>query len=109
MKGLNPGYAPPKQMRVHLAGGVVVNAETRFVDVILDAGVPTPRFELVLPEDLDMSAYRVDHLEGQIPAGTIVMFPQVGNAAENAERIVEKSRRAWFRRIGMSRRDIRGR
>lgn len=96
-------------MRVWLAGGVMVAARTRFVDVVLDAGVPTPRFELILPEDLDLSAYKVDHLEGDIPPGTIVMFPQAGNAAENAQRIVEKSKRAEFDRIMMSRKDIRGR
>ena len=105
----NPGYPAPKRMRVHLAGGVVIHAKTRFVDVVLDAGVPTPRFELLLPDDLDLSAYRVDHIDGLIPPGTIVMFPQAGNAQENAERIVEKSRREAFKRITMSRKDIRGR
>lgn len=105
----NPGYPAPRKMRVFLASGVSVPAECRYVDTVLDAGVPTPRFELVLPEDLDLSAYRVHHLEGVIPPGTIVMFPQAGNATENAERIVELSKRAAFDRITMSRKDIRGR
>jgi hypothetical protein len=105
----NPGYPAPRQLKVYLAGGVAVHAKCRFVDVVLDAGVPTPRFELILPEDLDLSAYRVDRVEGAIPPGTIVMFPQAGNAQENAERIVERSRRAAFDRIAMSRKDIRGR
>lgn len=104
----NPGYPAPKGMKIFLAGGVAVAARTRFVDVVLDAGVPTPRFELVLPQDLDLSVYKVDHLEGAIPPGTIVMFPQAGNPQENAERIVEKSRRAAFDRIAMSRKDMRG-
>lgn len=109
MTELNAQYPAPRKMRVHLAGGVVVDAQARFVDVVLDAGIPTPRFELLLPEDLDMGVYRVDHIEGLIPPGTIVMFPQAGNAQENAERIVERSRRAAFDRIVMTRRDQRGR
>lgn len=109
MLGANPGYPEPKKMRVHLAGGVAVHARARFVDVVLDGGVPTPRFELVLPDDLDLSSYRVDHIDGVIPPGTIVMFNQAGNAQENAERIVERSRRAAFDELTMSRKDIRGR
>lgn len=105
----NPGYPAPGRLRVFLAGGTAVHARCRFVDVVLDGGVPTPRFELVLPQDLDLSLYRVDRVEGWIPPGTIVMFPQAGNAQENAERIVEGSRRAAFDRIALSRRDVRGR
>jgi hypothetical protein len=105
----NPGYPAPKNMRVYVAGGVAIHAKTRFVDVVLDAGVPTPRFALVLPDDLDISNYKVERIDGLIPPGTIVMFEQAGNAQENAERIVEQSRRAAFEKLMMSRKDVRGR
>lgn len=105
----NPGYPAPRDMRVYLSGGVMVEATTRFVDVVLDGGVPTPRFEVVLPEDLELFSYRVDHIDGVIPPGTIVMFEQAGDAAENAERIVERSRKHAFAKLFMSRRDVRGR
>jgi hypothetical protein len=105
----NPGYPAPTGLKVFLSGGIVVPAEARFVDVILDCGVPTPRFAVVLPNDLDMSSYKVDHLEAEVlPPGTIIMFEQVGNAQENAERIVELSRRAAFTKLMMSRKDQHG-
>lgn len=105
----NPGYPAPSKMRVYFAGGVMVEAKTRFVDVVLDAGVPTPRFELALPDDLELSSYRIDAVLGVIPPGTIIMFPQAGDAAENAERIVERSKRLAFGQLMMSRKDLRGR
>lgn len=103
---LNPGYPPPMGVRLHLAGGIVVAAVVRFVDVILDAGVPTPRFEASLPQDMDVANYKIAAITaGFWPPGTIIMLEQVGMAAENAQRIVEGSIREEFNQITMSRRD----
>lgn len=102
----NPGYPLPQGIRLILAGGVVVRAKAVFEDVVMDKGVPTPRFQLVLPEDLELNAYSVQRIEAAYwPPGTILMFPQTGNPQENAERIVEQSRRAAFEKLMMTRKD----
>ena len=104
----NPGYPEPRGVKLILKSGVMMPVETRFVDVITDRGVPTPRFQVVLPEPFVWQGVSVDALDvGFWPPGTIIMFPQAGDAAENAERISELSNRRDKARFFMSRRDQR--
>lgn len=100
----NPGYPAPRGVRLILQGGMVLKADVRYRDVVLDAGVPTPRFELVLPHDLSIEHYTINSMEADYwPPGTIICFPQRGDAQSSAERIVAKSRYNAIKRLMMRR------
>lgn len=89
----NPGYPPPQNMAIVTTSGIRVKVETRFVEVRMDRGVPTPVWELVLDGgDFPLTNFTVDHIEGNMPPGAIVQFPQVGDATDNAQRILAKTK-----------------
>jgi hypothetical protein len=98
----NPGYPAPTGVK----GGITIPAGVEFLDVVTDKGVPTPRFAVVLPDDLDIANYQIESLESDpLPPGTILCFNQVGNAQENAERIVAQSRKRSLSKLFMRRSD----
>lgn len=102
----NPGYPQPQGVRIATRDGRNIRVGTRYLDLILDAGIPTPRFAIILPRgmDPDPASYQIETLTARYwPPGTIICFDQVGDAQVNAERIVAQSlRRAGFK-AGMSR------
>lgn len=104
----NPGYPQPRGVSIKTKRGQTIVCGTRFLDTVLDGGVPTPRFVLVLPQgmDPDPALYRVETLQvAYWPPGTIICFDQVGDAQENAQRIVEQTKRATLGRVRMTRKD----
>lgn len=104
----NPGYPQPRGVRIATLDGRTIDVGTRYLDVVLDDGVPTPRFVIVLPRgmDPDPASYRVETLQvAYWPPGTIICFDQVGDAQVNAERILAQTRRDIAFKISMSRKD----
>jgi hypothetical protein len=102
----NPGYPQPQGVRIATRDGRNIRVGTRFLDVVMDAGVPTPRFAIVLPRgmDPDPASYQIETLTCRHwPPGTIICFDQVGNAQVNAERIVAQTLRDVGLRAGMTR------
>ena len=89
----NPGYPPPQDMAIVSAGGIRIAVGVKFVEVRMDRGVPTPVWELVLDGgDFSLADFVINHIEGNVPPGCIVQFPQVGDATDNAERILAKTK-----------------
>lgn len=106
----NPGYPAPAGVSITTKAGQTIVVGMRYLDVVMDAGVPTPRFAIVLPRgcDPDPASYRVETLQAAYwPPGTIICFDQVGDAQLNAERIVTQSLRDAGLRAGMRREDLR--
>jgi hypothetical protein len=100
----NPGYPPPRNLHIITSTGFRLRVQCRFEDVVIDKGVPTPRFLLLVDGIADWLAnVTVDHIEGEIPPGTIVMFPQRGDTVDNTVKIISRSRRAGQRNIGLTR------
>jgi hypothetical protein len=102
----NPGYPQPRGVRIATRDGRSIDVGTRYLDVVMDAGVPTPRFVIVLPRGLDPdpASYQVETLTAKYwPPGTIICFDQVGNAQANAERILAQTLRQAGLRAGMTR------
>jgi len=103
MRTPNPGYPPPEDVYLVTKGGFRIAVKVEFFDLSFDGGVPTPRFLLSIDGAPDQIAnIDVDHLDvGVYPPGTIIMFPQVGNALDNADKIITRSRRAASIRRGI--------
>lgn len=98
----NPGYPSPRDVIMVTSKGLRIPVELRFLDVILDAGVPTPRF---VPTLQNMPQFKIDFVEvGLWPPGTIIAFEQFGDAFVNGVRIIDRSKKmADLRKIGFKR------
>lgn len=105
MRMPNPGYPEPRGVWITTASGFRLRANSRFLDVITDRGVPTPRFVVFLDGTQEQMANTevVEITADFWPPGTILMFAQKGDAVDNADKIVTRSRRAGQTNIGVDR------